>query len=150
MTLPLVITRPFNYTGPGQSPNFVMPKLVSHFRRRAGTIPLGNMHVEREYNDVRLVCQAYLKLLDDEVAPGTYNLCTGVTYTLTDLIGKLSALTGHVVQPQLDPSLVRATEVHRLCGDPSLLVSAIGPLPQFSIEQTLEWMLASDTTLDKP
>ena len=39
--LPVVITRPFNYTGPGQAPQFLIPKLVSHFARRADRIELG-------------------------------------------------------------------------------------------------------------
>jgi GDP-6-deoxy-D-talose 4-dehydrogenase len=58
--LPLVVTRPFNYTGPGQSDQFVIPKLVDHFHRRRPRVTMGNLHVQREYNDVRFVCEAYL------------------------------------------------------------------------------------------
>jgi GDP-6-deoxy-D-talose 4-dehydrogenase len=141
--LRLVITRPFNYTGPGQSPKFVVPKLVAHFRARADTVMLGNMQVEREYNDVRLTCDAYLKLLDHKVPPGTYNVCTGVTYTLAQLIDRLSVLTGHILQPKIDPAFVRPEEVHRLCGDPTLLQGTVGPLPSFPIDATLQWMLSS-------
>ncbi|WP_427913612.1 GDP-mannose 4,6-dehydratase [Ramlibacter sp. MMS24-I3-19] len=141
--LPLVLTRPFNYTGPGQGVNFVVPKLVAHFQSRAPRVLLGNMHVEREYNDVRMVCKAYLELLQESVPPATYNVCTGVTYTLAQLIGKLSDLTGHRLEAQVDPALVRRAEVHRLCGDPSLLRATAGALPAFSIEQTLEWMLST-------
>ncbi|MBP8005735.1 MAG: NAD-dependent epimerase/dehydratase family protein, partial [Acinetobacter sp.] len=80
--LPVVITRPFNYTGPGQAPQFLIPKLVSHFASRAGRIELGNLHVEREFNDVRMVCDAYLRLLATGVPGQTYNVCTGQAYTL--------------------------------------------------------------------
>lgn len=141
--LPLVTVRPFNYTGPGQAPEFVIPKLVDHFRRRAESIALGNLHVEREYNDVRFVCEAYLRLLAQGQAGEVYNICTGQTYDFHTLIATLEQLTGHRLRVEVDPSLVRANEVHRLCGDPSHLRAAIGELPAYSLEQTLSWMLSS-------
>jgi nucleoside-diphosphate-sugar epimerase len=141
--LPLVITRPFNYTGPGQAPQFVVPKLVAHFRERTPTVKLGNLHVEREYNDVRFVCSAYLALLDSRVPGGTYNVCTGVTYTLAQLLDKLQSITGHAMQAEVDPAFVRPNEIHRLCGDPGALRAAVGPMRGYAIEETLEWMLAA-------
>lgn len=139
--LPVVITRPFNYTGPGQSLDFVIPKLVDHFRRRAPRVALGNLHVRREYNDVRFVCEAYLRLLSAEDSPGTCNVCTGRTYSFDDTLAVLQRLTGHHMEVQVDPALVRANEVHTLCGDPSRLRQTIGDLPAYTLEDTLEWML---------
>lgn len=140
--LPLTIVRPFNYTGPGQHLQFVIPKLVDHFRRRAPVVKLGNTQVEREYNDVRFVCEAYLRLLQREHECETFNVCTGRTYHLMGVIALLRELTGHAIEVETDPALVRANEVHRLCGDPSRLNAAIGELPGFELEQTLAWMLA--------
>lgn len=141
--LPLVTVRPFNYTGPGQAPQFVIPKLVDHFRRRADHVAMGNLHVEREYNDVRFVCEAYLRLLEHGQVGEVYNICTGQTYDFQTVIAALERLTGHRPRVEVDPALVRANEVHRLCGDPSHLRAAVGELPTYALEQTLTWMLAS-------
>jgi nucleoside-diphosphate-sugar epimerase len=139
--LPLVIARPFNYTGPGQANDFVIPKLVDHFRRRAPKVTLGNLHVQREYNDVRFVCDAYLRLLDRAQQRGVYNVCTGVTYDFNTVLGTLREITGHDIDVQVDPKLVRSNEVHRLCGDPTLLTRTVGELPHIPLRDTLAWML---------
>lgn len=139
--MPLMLVRPFNYTGPWQAPSFVIPKLVNHFRDRAESVRLGNLNVEREYNDVRMVCAAYLRLLAQGQAGRTYNVCSGRTYDLETVIGKLRTLTGHVPEIIVDPSFVRANEVHRLCGDPTLLEQTVGLLPSYELDETLAWML---------
>jgi nucleoside-diphosphate-sugar epimerase len=140
--LPIVITRPFNYTGPGQAPQFLIPKLVSHFARRAPAIELGNLHVEREFNDVRMVCDAYLALLAHGVPGEVYNVCSGQPYTLQHVIGLLSAITGHAMEVTVNPAFVRANEVHRLCGSAAKLLACTGRLTVPTLEDTLRWMLA--------
>lgn len=139
--LPLVIARPFNYTGPGQSAEFVIPKLVDHFSRRAPSIALGNLEVEREYNDVRFACGAYLGLLDPRAPCGTYNVCTGVTHNLAEVIEQLTVLTGHRPRIERDARFVRPNEIRRLCGDPSRLNAACPDLPRYALGDTLAWML---------
>lgn len=141
-SFPLVIARPFNYTGPGQARQFLIPKLVHHFRQRAERIALGNLHVEREYNDVRMVCEAYLRLLTGE-ALGTFNVCTGEAWPLTSVIAQLEEITGHRVQVDVDPEFVRPNELHRLCGDPAQLRRACPGLPRFALGDTLRWMLGT-------
>ncbi len=141
--LPLFFVRPFNYTGPGQVESFVIPKIVSHFKRRATTMELGNLTVEREYNDVRMVTDAYLKLLDKAAAGEIYNICSGKTYTLHQVIDALVELTGHPINVVVNPAFVRANELHRLCGDASKLVRTIGAFDSIALEDMLRWMLES-------
>ena len=140
--LPVVIARPFNYTGPGQAASFLVPKLVAHFQRREAHIELGDLQVEREFNDVRFVSQAYLRLLEEGVPGEVYNLCTGRAFPLLQVIEILERLTGHTPTVDVDPALLRANEVRRLCGDPAKLLATVGPLPQPSLQETLAWMLA--------
>ena len=141
--LPLFFVRPFNYTGPGQVESFVIPKLVAHFKRRAGTVELGNLTVEREYNDVRMVTDAYLKLLDKAAIGQMYNICSSKTYTLHQVIDKLTTLTGHQINVAVNPAFVRANELHRLCGDVSKLNKTIGAQDSIALRDTLHWMLES-------
>lgn len=139
--VPVVFTRPFNYTGPGQASTFLIPKLVSHFAQRASTIALGNLHVEREFNDVRMVCDAYLALLAHGVPGEVYNVCSGQPYTLQHVMALLSDITGHTMDVQVNPAFVRANEVHRLCGDAMKLKACIGELSAYDLADTLQWML---------
>jgi nucleoside-diphosphate-sugar epimerase len=145
--VPLVITRPFNYTGPGQDVNFVIPKLVEHFAQRAPSIALGNLHVEREFNDVQMVCSAYLKLLQQGALGETYNVCSGQPYTLQHVIDTLTRITGHQIQVEVNPAFVRASEVHRLCGSPAKLRALLTrhgcTLDNPPLEETLRRMLAA-------
>lgn len=145
--LPVFFTRPFNYTGVGQSPSFVIPKLVQHFAARKPTIELGNLAVEREFNDVRFVCNAYLQLLEWAIPGQTYNVCTGLTYTLQQVIDMLAELTGHALQVQINPAFVRTSEIGRLCGDPAKLQTCTGALQNIDLRDTLSWMLEG---LDAP
>ena len=145
--LPIVTARPFNYTGVGQGVQFLIPKLVDHFARRLPRIELGNLHVEREFNDVRMVCQDYLALLAHGVPGQAYNICSGVTYTLQQVVDALTRLTGHSLQVQVNPAFVRANEVHRLCGDPGKLLRLLEQQGVCrttpGLEQTLQTMLHS-------
>lgn len=143
--LPIIITRPFNYTGPGQSANFVIPKLVSHYARRAPLVELGNLHIEREFNDVRMICDAYLALLEYGKECEVYNICSGHSYTLEQVMNILSELTSHNLQANINPDFVRTNEVHSLFGNPAKLKQLLftsGVIPnQYSLRQTLISML---------
>ena len=145
--LDLVIARPFNYTGPGQSPSFLIPKLALHFAQRARAIELGNLDVEREFNDVRMLCDAYLELLAHGESGESYNICTGRPHTLRHILDTFMRMTGHTPRIEVNPAFVRANEVHRLCGDPARLDTLLKrhgtALDVPSLEDTLQRMLAS-------
>lgn len=141
--LPLVITRPFNYTGVGQSTDFVIAKIVDHFRRRAETIELGNLDVWRDFCDVRAVAQAYRRFIDVRPVGETINVCSGATHSLRSIINLAQEITRHNIAVKVNPAFVRANEVHSLCGDPSLLRRLIGEWQTPPLEETLRWMLNS-------
>ena len=141
---PVLLTRPFNYTGVGQPDHFVIPKIVSHFRRRASVVELGNVDVTREFNDVRLVAEVYTRLLCNPDARGVVNICTGRGVTLRQAIAALERLAGYSIEIAVNPAFVRANEIETLLGDPQQLRSLTGTFPEYPLEQTLEWMLSAD------
>jgi len=142
--LPIVIARPFNYTGVGQSESFLLPKIVSHFRRRADKVELGNLDVWRDFSDVRSVVQAYRGLLDIRPLGQTVNICSGKSYSLREILAICQAITGYELQIEVNPAFVRANEVKTLCGDNSHLRALLGTWDTPPLEETLRWMLMAD------
>lgn len=140
--LPLIVTRPFNYTGVGQSTDFVIPKIVDHARRRASSIELGNLNVKRDFSDVRGIVDFYVRLLHSEGAiGGTFNVCSGRLYSLGDVIALVEEISNHSMGVAVNPLFVRRNEVHSLYGDNSRLFETIGPLQMPPLKETLQWML---------
>jgi nucleoside-diphosphate-sugar epimerase len=139
--LPIVITRPFNYTGVGQAENFLLPKIVAHFRRKAARIELGNLDVWRDFSDVRSVVKAYRGLIEADCTGQTINVSSGRTHSLREVIELCTAITGHQIQVDVNQAFVRANEVRTLCGDNGKLRRLVAGWETPSLEQTLRWML---------
>ena len=139
--LPITIARPFNYTGVGQSENFVIPKIVSHFKEKKDFIELGNIEVWREFNDVRSIASIYLKLIEHQPLYGAVNLCSGVTYSLKEIIEMVSLIANHKIDIKINPHLVRSNEIKQLSGDTDKIKSIISKFDYINLKDTLSWML---------
>lgn len=140
--LPLIVVRPFNYTGRGQSSDFIVPKIVAHARERAPIIELGNLDVARDFSDVRVVAEAYARMVcAPNAIGGTYNICSGQAVSLRHILDLVSRLSGHDFEIRVNSAFVRQNEVKMLWGSRAKLESAIGPLPAIPLEDTLQWML---------
>jgi nucleoside-diphosphate-sugar epimerase len=146
--LPIILARPFNYTGVGQNGKFLVPKIVDHFRRRASLIELGNINVARDFQDVRFVVNAYRRLLQSNAIGEVVNLCSGVAHSLMDIIGMLQELAGYRIEVKVNPAFVRSSEVLRLVGSNRKLESLIGPLETIPLKATLEWMYRADESIN--
>ncbi len=84
--LPITIVRPFNYTGVGQSLNFLLPKIADHFKRRAPMLELSKLDVVRDFSDVRSVMSSYHRLLETATAGETFKVCSGVGHSLLEVV----------------------------------------------------------------
>jgi GDP-6-deoxy-D-talose 4-dehydrogenase len=144
--LPTTIVRPFNYTGLGQAGNFLLPKIVDHFKRRAPVIELGNIDVVRDFSDVRTVVNCYRRLLQRDsnfISGDTFNICSGVGHSLLEAIEMMKEISGHSPEIRVNPAFVRANEVKKLVGSRAKLERAIGVVNTTPLRDTLRWMYES-------
>lgn len=142
--LPIFITRPFNYTGVGQADNFLLPKIVKHFKNKSSTIELGNIDVWRDFTDVRALSKAYVRLLAAKPYGEVINICSGRTYSLRKIIELCEKITGQHIDIHVNQAFIRHNEVKTLCGDTTKLQSFISDWNVPPLEDTLRWMLESD------
>ncbi|MBQ5939303.1 GDP-mannose 4,6-dehydratase [Massilia sp. AB1] len=138
--LPITIARPFNYTGIGQTENFLLPKIVSHFRRGERRIELGNLAIARDFSDVRMMARSYRRLLAVAPSNEVFNVCSGSSHSLAELIEMMSEIAGYRIDVQVNPAFVRANDVLQLTGSNSKLTAAIGHLNPTPLCDTLRWM----------
>ena len=139
--IPIVIARPFNYTGQGQTENFLIPKIISHFSQKKQIIELGNMDVWREFNDVRDVAFAYTKLLEEKPIGQSVNVCSGNLVSLKEVLALAESITTHKIEIRVNAAFVRPNEVIELGGDATLLKKIIRDWQPRPLRDTLQWML---------
>jgi GDP-4-dehydro-6-deoxy-D-mannose reductase len=132
--LDTVMTRSFNHTGPGQREEFVLANFarqVAEIKRgkREPVIDVGDLEIRREFLDVRDVCDAYVVLLKKGRSGETYNVCSGNSYRIRDLLDRLCALAGVTVTIRVDPERLSKIREHT------------GWTAKLDIEETLKAML---------
>ena len=144
---PVVIVRPFNHIGPGQSPNFFVPALAKRIvearRSDARSLPVGNLTTRRDFTDVRDVVTAYRLLIEQGESGAVYNVCSGRDVAMSEVAGKLLELAGANLTLETDPALLRPVDVPVLRGSAALLRSATGWEPRIPLATTLADVLTS-------
>ena len=139
--------RPFNHAGPGQSDEYVlatMARQVAEAEARGddeALLQTGDVSVGRDFTDVRDVVRAYVLALHAE--PGAYNVCSGRSTRIGQLIEMLEAAASVPVRHQVDPARLRPLDAPVLLGSHERLTAATGWRPQIPLEQTvrdtLDW-----------
>ena len=143
--LDTVRVRPFNHTGPGQPPKFLVPALAHRIaaaeRDAVDDIAVGSLDPVRDLSDVRDVVRAYRLLAEHGTAGEVYNVCSGQGVTVRDVAEQLVGLATRPLRLTVDPALVRPVDVPRLVGDGTRLRAATGWEPAYSLAETLRDVL---------
>lgn len=138
--LPIIITRPFNYTGIGQAEHFLIPKIVKHFKENKKIIELGNLNVSREFNDVEFVCEVYKRLLESAVKSEVVNISSGKGIKLINVISMMNDIAEYNIKVVVNPIFLRKDEIKELTGSNEKLFSIIEKVEQKEFKNTLENM----------
>ena len=144
--LDVVRVRPFNHTGPRQSPRFV----CSDFARqvveietgvRAPELSVGSLKPRRDFTDVRDVVRAYRDILRLGESGEVYNICSGRSVAVGEIVDMLVSISGRDIGVVERSDRLRGTEVEEVRGDCGKIEKAAGWRPSIPIEKTLEDMI---------
>jgi GDP-4-dehydro-6-deoxy-D-mannose reductase len=144
--LEVVVARPFNHTGPGQSPAYICAALASQVAaieagRQPPVLAVGNVDPVRDVSDVRDVAAGYVALLERGRSGAVYNLCAGEGVSVAELIALLRSLARLPLRARVDPARRRAQEVERLVGDHTRASRETGWKPRIALLDTLASVL---------
>jgi GDP-4-dehydro-6-deoxy-D-mannose reductase len=139
--LSVVRTRAFNHAGPGQSDEYLVGTLARQVAEAedAGAetmlLRVGNVAARRDFTDVRDVARAYLAAAG--LPAGAYNVCSGRSVSVAEIIDLLRACTRVEVSYEVDPERLRPHEVEEIRGSAELLGSRTGWRPEIPLERTI-------------
>jgi len=142
--LNILITRPFNYTGCGQSDKFLIPKIIQQFKEKKSSVSLGNIDIWRDFSDVRWIAKMYMQLLksSQNEAVQVVNLCSEKLVSIRDIIYFLQDLSQYTIKIEINPDFVRASDLKKQRGSSARLNEILGPEVELqNIKDTLQWML---------
>jgi GDP-4-dehydro-6-deoxy-D-mannose reductase len=140
--LDVVMARPFNHTGPGQSADFVCPALARQIVAiEQGTqepvLRVGNVDPVRDIGDVRDVVRAYVALLEGGTSGAVYNVCSGAGASVAEVIALLRTHARVPMRAYSDPARRRAVEIPRIVGSHARITADTGWQPETPLSQTL-------------
>ncbi|WP_117168557.1 GDP-mannose 4,6-dehydratase [Paraliobacillus sediminis] len=146
--------RPFNHFGPGQQEGFVISDFASKIARieaglASNSIKVGYLEAERDFTDVRDIIDAYVLLIESVVPNGIYNIGSGVSRSISEVLDYLIELADVPIDIEIDYDKYRISEVKNIVGDSNKVQQAIDWKPEHdfkdSLKDTLNWWRASVT-----
>lgn len=139
--LKIVIVRPFNHTGPGQSTEFVIPSFAKQIamieKKEKGEIRVGNLNTYRDFTDVRDMVKAYLLALEKCEIGDVYNIGSAKPYKISDILKKLISMSSTKIKVVRDKKLIRNIDIAKKYCDYSKFHKQTGWKVEIPIEKTL-------------
>ncbi len=140
--LDCIIVRPFNHTGPGQAPGFLIPDLFNklvQYQSSGLPVLVGNLSTKRDYTDVRDIVRGYTDLaVAETLEHDTYNICSGKSHSGQDILDLMTKSMGLIdIKTTTDQSLIRPNDPADLYGSSDRLREDTGWEPVISLSQTI-------------
>ena len=141
--LNVIHARPFNHIGPGQKRGFVTTDfayqiaLINQGGTKDHQIRIGNLQTARDFTDVRDIVEAYYHIACFGKAGEAYNVCTGQSVCIQDILEMFIRFSNKKIDLVVDPSKIRVAEIPKLVGDPHKIFTLSGWRPKRKLEDTL-------------
>ncbi|WP_313568884.1 GDP-mannose 4,6-dehydratase [Acetoanaerobium noterae] len=137
-----IIVRAFNHIGPKQNKGFVIADFASQIaeiekEKKAAIIKVGNLDAKRDFTDVRDVVRAYYLVMTNGKPGEIYNVGSGITYKIKEILDKLLSLAKVSIYIEKDNDKMRPSDVPLIQCDNSKISTECGWTLQYPIDQTL-------------
>ena len=111
--------------------------------RSRPVIKVGNLDIQRDFCDVRDIVKAYILLLKKGRRGEPYNICSGKTIALREILEVLlkEAAVSHAISIDVDPAKLRKIDMPVQMGSNQKIVEETGWSPEIPIERTLRDLL---------
>ena len=141
--LKIIRVRPFNHIGPRQSMHFVVSAIAKKIAeiekgKREKVLSVGNLESKRDFTDVRDMVRAYTIALDKGKLGEVYNIGSGVSYRIYDILSKLLLMSSLKITVKSDKSLFRPIDNPELICDATKFIKISNWKPRIDIDTTLK------------
>jgi len=142
--LHIVRVRPFNHIGDYQGPGFAVPDFAKQIMAAkamgGGEIKVGNLEPKRDFTDVKDVVAAYILLMAKGVSGEVYNVGSGKSVSMQQILTDLIAMAGVPIKVVKDEKLFRPVETMDIVANNAKL-RQLGWAPKIKLSDTLKRVL---------
>lgn len=134
--------RPFNHIGPRQAPIFVVASFASQIAaieagKQKPVLMVGNLDAKRDFTDVRDMVRAYQLLIEKGEKGEVYNVGSGISYRIKDILGMLISFSSTKIEVRVDPAKLRPSDAPDIYSDNTKIKNITDWMPTIPLEQTL-------------
>jgi GDP-4-dehydro-6-deoxy-D-mannose reductase len=141
--------RPFNHTGPGQSPELAVASFASQIAaiergEQEPVMKVGNLSTRREFLDVRDVVDAYVRAIErfDDLPNGAiYNIASGEAIAVDVILQMLLKMSLKKITVATDAERMRPNDTTIMVGNAEAARRALGWTPRRRVADTLKSVL---------
>jgi GDP-4-dehydro-6-deoxy-D-mannose reductase len=141
----VLILRSFDIIGPGQDESHIVSGIAKAIavaeKGKKKAIEIENMHLKRDFTDVRDMAKAYVIASEKADSGEFYNICSGNSYEIKDIADRLLKLSKEKVELK-EATKVKKNDVPVLLGDNRKFFKKTGWRPLIDIDMSLSDILA--------
>jgi GDP-4-dehydro-6-deoxy-D-mannose reductase len=134
------ILRPFNVYGPGQSDSFLIPSII-HQVTVGGIVRVKDLEPKRDYVYIDDLVDAIMKALDLDDPFNIFNVGTGVSHSVAEIIDLIQKIKG-THWPVQSAGERRPEEIMDTRADITKISEGLGWIPKWALRSGLEKVLS--------